>query len=200
MCIMSQILFSLFCSVTIALSLTIANVMASPSSPPTSTSDKCVNIRLDDSQRIYLTGSRQKGSLGPRGLSGKIGPKGETGEQGLRGIVGPRGVKGSKGDDSGITDLKNRLAAAERLITEPKEFRQNITGTAGCLLCTFSSYKAALDTGCLGDGVYYLQPPGVQTRFKVRQTEICVYFSNKDGVYQSVHPSTHPSIHPSTYP
>ena len=61
--------------------------MASPSSPPTSPSDKCVNIRLNDSQRIYLTGSGLKGSIGPRGLPGKIGPKGEEGEQGLYAVL-----------------------------------------------------------------------------------------------------------------
>ena len=164
--IMSQASHSLFCSVTIALSLTIANVMASPSSPPTSPSDKCVNIRLDDSQRIYLTGSGQKGSIWPRGLPGKIDPKGEEGEQGLRGIVGPRGVKGSKGDNSGMTDLENRLAAAERLIAELMAFREN----ASCVVNTFSSCKAALDTGCSDDGVYYLKLPGDQTHFTVRQT------------------------------
>ena len=168
-CIISQVSRSLFCSVTIAPSLTIANVMASPSSSTTSPSDKCVNIRLDDSQRIYLTGSGQKGSIGPRGLPGKIGPKGEEGEQGLRGIVGPRGVKCSKGDDSGMTDLENRLAAAERLITELMAFRKN----ANCVYNTFSSCKAALDTGCSDDDVYYLKLPGVQTRFKVRQTDTC---------------------------
>ena len=164
--IMSQVLLSLFCSVTIVLSLTIANVMASPSSPTSSQSDKCVNIRLDDSQRVYLTGSGQKGSIGPRGLPGKIGPKGEKGEQGLRGIVGFTGLKGNKGDDSGITDLENRLAAAERLMTDLMAFMAN--ATERCVVNTFSSCKAALDTGCSGDGVYYLQPPGVQTRFKVR--------------------------------
>ena len=187
------------CSVARLLAVAFAvswlNVTLSSSSP--SPLDKCVNIRLDDSQRIYLTGSGQKGSVGPRGLPGKIGPKGEKGEQGLRGIVGLRGVKGSKGDDSGITDLENRLAAAERLITELMEFRQNITETAGCLLTTFSSCKAALTTGCSNDGIYYLQPPGVQTRFTVRQTEIysTIYFSNKDSVYLSIHRSTHSSIH-----
>ena len=169
--IMSQVSHSLFCSVTIALSLTIANVMASPSSPTSSPSDKCVNIRLDDSQRVYLTGRGQKGSIGPRGLPGKIGPNGEKGEQGLRGIVGLRGLKGSKGDDSkgddsGITDLETRLAAAERFITELLAFRKDVL--EGCFVNTFNSCKAALDTGCSSDGVYYLQPPGVQTRFKVR--------------------------------
>ena len=166
--IMSQVSHSLFGSVLIALALTIANVKASPSSPPTSPSDKCVNIRLDDSQRVYLTGSGQKGSIGPRGLPGKIGPKGEKGKQGLSGIVGPRGVKGSKGDNSGITDLENRLAVAQQLITELMEFRQNITESWCLANTTFKSCKAALNTGCSGDGVYYLQPPGVKTRFKVR--------------------------------
>ena len=167
MWIMSQVLHFLFCSVTIALSLTIASVMASSISPPTAPSDKCVNIRLDDSQRIYLTGSGQKGSIGLRGLPGNIGPKGQKGGQGLRGIVGPRGVKGSKGDDSGITDLENRLAAAERFITELMEFRQNITERWCLSNTTFKSCKAALDIGCSSDGVYYLQPLGNQS-FKVR--------------------------------
>ena len=165
-----------------------------------SVADKCVNTRLDDSQRIYLTGSGQKGSIGPRGLPGKIGPKGEEGEQGLRGIVGPRGVKGSKGDDSGMTDLENRLAAAERLITELMAFRKN----ASCVVNTFSSCKAALDTGFSDDGVYYLKLPRVETRFKVRQTDTChakITLQTKmalgrPSILLPIHPSIHPSIHP----
>lgn len=146
-------------SISITLSLAIANVMGSPTRSP----DKCVNIRLDDSQRIYLTGSGQKGSSGPRGLPGKIGPKGEQGDRGLRGIVGPKGIKG---DSNGVRDLENRLAAAERLIAELVEFIHVNVTVIRCRLFTFGSCKAALDTGCLGDGVYYLQPPGVQGPFQ----------------------------------
>ena len=150
----------------IAFAVSCLNAALSNSSP--SLPDKCVNIRLDDSQRIYLAGSGQKGSIGPRGLPGKIGPKGEKGEQGLRGIVGLRGLKGSKGDDSGVTGLENRLAAAERFITELLAFRKSVLEALGCFVNTFNSCKAAMDTGCSSDGVYYLKPPGVQTRFKVR--------------------------------
>ena len=149
--IMSQASHSHSCSIMITLSLTIANVMTSPSSPPTSPCDKCVNIRLGDSQRIYLTGSGQKGSIGARGLPGKISPNGGKGEQGLRGIVGFRELKGSKEDDNGITDLENRLAAAERFITELLAFRKSVL--EGCFVNTFNSCKAALDTGCSSDSV-----------------------------------------------
>ena len=68
-----------------------------------------------------------------------------------------------------MTDLENRLAAAERLITELMAFRKN----ASCIVNTFGSCKAALDTGCSDDGVCYLKLPRVETRFKVRQTETC---------------------------
>ena len=161
-------------------------------SPPSSLSptDKCVNIRLDDSQRIYLTGSGQKGSIGTRGLPGKIGPKGDKGGQGLRGIVGPRGGKGSKGEDSGITDLENRLAVAEQLITELMAFKQNITENR-CIAT--SIYYTGLETGCSNDGIYHLQPPGVQTRFQVRQTScqgsyMISQIMTVSYINQSIHP------------
>ena len=145
--------------------------------------DKCVNIALDDSQRIYLTGGGQKGDTGPRGPPGKVGPRGYRGEQGVQGSVGPKGVKGSKGDDSGIDELTRRMTAAESLlkqfrnITESlrvvesdlETFQRNnseslcLSGTNGLLSC-----KDALKKGCTSNGVYWLKPPGVQERFQVR--------------------------------
>ena len=152
---------------SIAIAVSCLNARLSNSLP--SPQDKCVNIRLGDSQRIYLTDSGQQGPIGPRGLPGKIGPRGEKGEQGLRGIVGPRAEKGSKGDDNGFMDLKKRLTAAEQLITELMVFRQNITESGRCLFNTFKSCKAALDVGCSDDGIFRLKPSGVPTPFKVGQ-------------------------------
>ena len=89
--------------------------------------DKCVNFRLDDSQRVYFTGNGQKGSVGPRGLPGKEGPKGARGERGLPGTTGDRGEKGSKGDNSGIGPIQSRLTAAEQRISELIALTQNDT-------------------------------------------------------------------------
>jgi hypothetical protein len=77
---------------------------------------KCVNIKLDDSQRVYLSGSGEKGSVGPIGPPGKVGPRGETG---ISGPKGSKGEKGSKGDSNvlAIKMLQTRLTSAERIIS-----------------------------------------------------------------------------------
>lgn len=159
---MSRDLSSLFCTVVIALTLTFLTTVVSEPTP--SPNDKCVSIRLDDSQRIYLTGSGQKGAVGTRGLPGKIGPKGDKGEKGFRGRVGPEGKKGSKGNDSGITELERRLVVAEQMIAE----LQNVTDLfrKPCSATTFESCKAALENRCSANGVYYLKPATVSMPFR----------------------------------
>jgi hypothetical protein len=161
---MSRDLSSLFCTVVIALTLTFLTTVVSEPTP--SPNDKCVSIRLDDSQRIYLTGSGQKGAVGTRGLPGKIGPKGDKGEKGFRGRVGPEGKKGSKGNDSGITELERRLVVAEQMIAE----LQNVTDMFRkyCNTTIFESCKDALENRCSANGVYYLKPATVSMPFRVR--------------------------------
>jgi hypothetical protein len=68
---------------------------------------------LGDSQRLYLSGNGQKGSVGPTGPSGKRGLKG------ISGYFGPKGEKGSRGDGSvsAIARLQTGLTAVERLIS-----------------------------------------------------------------------------------
>ena len=133
--------------------------------------DKCVNFRLDDSQRVYFTGNGQKGSVGPRGLSGKEGPKGARGERGLSGTTADRGEKGSKGDNSGIGHIQSRLTAAEQRISELIALTQNNSRRINTLEdheLKQTSCKAALDAGLATDGVYLLQPSGVKIPFRVR--------------------------------
>ena len=134
--------------------------------------DKCVNFRLDDSQRVYFTGNGQKGSVGPRGLPGKEGPRGVRGERGLPGTTGDRGGKGSKGDNSGIGPIQSRLTAAEQRISELIALTQNNSRRLNTL--EGASCKAALDAGLTTDGVYLLQPPGVKKPFQVSITHLLI--------------------------
>ena len=148
-----------------ALALACLKARSSYSSP--SPQDKCVNFRLDDSQRVYFTGSGERGSIGPRGLPGKAGPRGEKGDRGVPGVVGG---KGSKGDDSGIGDIQIRLTAAEQHISDLTALIQKISIRN---LEVFVSCKSVLGAGFAAtDGVYRLQPPGVTEPFWVRNRHI----------------------------
>ena len=150
----------------LATALTLACLKGRLSYSSPSPQDNCVNFRLDGSQRVYFTGSGEKGSIGPRGLPGKTGPRGDRGDRGVPGTVGTRGEKGSKGDSSGIGDLQSRLTAAEQRISHLMALIQNISVRN---LESFASCKAVLDAGfAAADGVYLLQPPGVKTPFQVR--------------------------------
>ena len=123
--------------------LMITRLVLSRSSPLPQ--DKCVNLRLDDSQRIYLTGGGEKGETGQQGPPGKVGPRGHTGKIGIIGSAGPKGEKDSKGDDSGIDELRQRLTTAENLIADLVTFRENITKKVERLSNYSLSCKDALE-------------------------------------------------------
>ena len=150
----------------LATALTLACLKARLSYSSPLPQDKCVNFKLDDSQRVYFTGSGEKGSIGPRGLSGKTGPRGDRGDRGVPGVVGAKGEKGTKGDNKGIED---RLAATEQRISHLIALTQNISKRN---LEGFVSCKAVLDAGFVTDGVYMLRPPGVTEPFWVRNRHI----------------------------
>ena len=150
----------------LATALTLACLKARLSYSSPLPQDKCVNFKLDDSQRVYFTGSGEKGSIGPRGWPGKAGPRGERGDRGVPGVAGARGEKGSKGENSGMGDLQSRLTAVEQRISDLIALTQNISIRN---LEGFVSCKAALDAGFAAtDGVYMLRPPGVTEPFRVR--------------------------------
>lgn len=118
--------------------------------------DKCVNFRLDDSQRIYFTGSGLNGAIGPRGLPGKTGPRGERGErgyQGLTGSSGSRGEKGEKGDTFELLSLTNRIQQLEAAVRSYQPFfargRTRENPATSCRLLSPIGAES---------GVYWLRP------------------------------------------
>ena len=179
-------MFSYSVGYWLATALTLACLKARSSYSSPSPQDKCVNFRLDDSQRVYFTGSGEKGSMGPRGLPGKTGPRGVRGDRGVPGVPGVvqgKGEKGSKGDNSGIGDLQSRLAATEQRIAHLIALTQNISKRN---LEVSLSCKAVLDAGFVTDGVYILRPPGVTEPFWVRIRHILI--KNNSLNVQTAHP------------